>query len=103
MLSVSGETESLDTVHHVTAYLGDVIGAITLTGSVVAFLKLQGIAPSAPLNLPGKGKGGNRGRKGRGRGREGEGGFLKLQGIAPSAPLNLPGEGGRGSEGGFHK
>ena len=54
MLSVSGETESLDTVHHVTAYLGDVIGAITLTGSVVAFLKLQGIAPSAPLNLPGE-------------------------------------------------
>ena len=58
MLSVSGETESLDTVHHVTAYLGDVIGAITLTGSVVAFLKLQGIAPSAPLNLPGEEGGG---------------------------------------------
>ena len=37
-----------------TAYLGDVIGAITLTGSVVAFLKLQGLINSAPLNLPGK-------------------------------------------------
>ena len=48
------EGEVLDGVHRVTAYLGDIIGAITLTGSIVAFLKLQGLAPSAPLNLPGR-------------------------------------------------
>ncbi len=37
----------------VTAYLGDVIGAITLTGSAVAFGKLHGVLKSDPLNLPG--------------------------------------------------
>lgn len=45
---------SVDTVHKVTAFLGDLIGAITLTGSIVAFGKLQGILSSAPLTLPGK-------------------------------------------------
>jgi len=45
---------TLDGVHRVTAYLGDIIGAITLTGSVIAFCKLQGLVPSAPLQLPGK-------------------------------------------------
>jgi NAD/NADP transhydrogenase beta subunit len=44
---------SLDTVHKVTAYLGTIIGAVTLTGSAVAFGKLHGIMPSKPLNLPG--------------------------------------------------
>lgn len=44
---------SLDAVHKVTAYLGTIIGAVTLTGSAVAFGKLHGIMPSKPLNLPG--------------------------------------------------
>lgn len=44
----------MDGVHMVTAFLGDIIGAITLTGSAVAFGKLQGILDSKPLNLPGK-------------------------------------------------
>lgn len=44
---------SLDAVHKVTAYLGTIIGAVTLTGSAVAFGKLHGVMPSKPLNLPG--------------------------------------------------
>lgn len=44
----------LDGVHKVTAYLGDFIGAITMTGSAVAFGKLHGIMKSAPLDLPNK-------------------------------------------------
>jgi len=44
----------MDGVHMVTAFLGDIIGAITLTGSAVAFGKLQGILDSKPLSLPGK-------------------------------------------------
>lgn len=46
--------ENLDGVHRTTAFLGDLIGAITLTGSAVAFGKLHGLLPSAPLALPGK-------------------------------------------------
>eukprot|EP00775_Hariotina_reticulata_P007046 gene7046-7260_t len=52
MLADSGH--DMDGVHMVTAFLGDIIGAITLTGSAVAFGKLQGILNSKPLNLPGK-------------------------------------------------
>ncbi len=43
-----------DTVHDVTAFLGTLIGAVTLTGSAVAFGKLHGKLSSAPLQLPGK-------------------------------------------------
>lgn len=43
-----------------TAYLGDVIGALTLTGSAVAFGKLHGVLGSAALNLPGGWVGGGR-------------------------------------------
>ncbi|KXZ41540.1 hypothetical protein GPECTOR_405g242 [Gonium pectorale] len=42
----------LDMTHKVTAYLGDFIGAITLTGSAVAFGKLHGLLKSDPLSLP---------------------------------------------------
>lgn len=38
----------------VTAVLGDWIGALTLTGSAVAFGKLHGIMDSSALNLPGE-------------------------------------------------
>ena len=70
--SVLQDPAHLSTLHSVTAYLGVVIGdffffvssnithqprllgGITFTGSIVAFLKLAGRLSSKPLNLPGK-------------------------------------------------
>ncbi|MCK9793107.1 Re/Si-specific NAD(P)(+) transhydrogenase subunit beta [Isoptericola sp. 4D.3] len=43
-----------DTVQRVEVFLGVLIGAVTFTGSVVAFGKLSGRLPSAPLTLPGR-------------------------------------------------
>ena len=40
------------TIHEVEIYLGVLIGAVTFTGSVVAFGKLQGVVGSRPLLLP---------------------------------------------------
>jgi len=40
------------TIHEVEIYLGVFIGAVTLTGSVIAFGKLQGIIGGRPLMLP---------------------------------------------------
>ncbi|GIL91985.1 hypothetical protein Vretimale_18536 [Volvox reticuliferus] len=51
---MAGDPAHLDMMHKVTAYLGDFIGAITMTGSAVAFGKLHGIMKSEPLNLPNK-------------------------------------------------
>jgi H+-translocating NAD(P) transhydrogenase subunit beta len=45
-------TGSLATIHSVEVFLGVFIGAVTLTGSVVAFLKLSTRISSAPLTLP---------------------------------------------------
>merc|ERR1719343_960405 len=42
------------TMENVSAVLGDFIGGVTLTGSIVAFGKLNGNLSSKPLNLPGK-------------------------------------------------
>ena len=43
-----------DGVHMTATFLGTFIGAVTLTGSAVAFGKLHGLLKSAPLNVPGK-------------------------------------------------
>ena len=42
------------TIHLVEIYLGVLIGAVTFTGSVIAFGKLRGAVRSAPLTLPGR-------------------------------------------------
>ncbi len=47
-------TEEPDMVHLVEVFLGVLIGAVTFTGSVVAFLKLSARISSAPLMLPGR-------------------------------------------------
>ncbi|QIR40265.1 Re/Si-specific NAD(P)(+) transhydrogenase subunit beta [Tolypothrix sp. PCC 7910] len=52
------ETRSLtpveSTIHQVEIYIGVFIGAVTFTGSIVAFGKLRGIISSKPLLLPGR-------------------------------------------------
>ncbi len=41
-------------IHHAEVFIGVFIGAVTFTGSIVAFLKLSGRMSSTPLMLPGK-------------------------------------------------
>ncbi|MFB6892412.1 Re/Si-specific NAD(P)(+) transhydrogenase subunit beta [Kitasatospora sp. NPDC056327] len=41
-------------IHHAEVVIGVFIGAVTFTGSIVAFLKLSGRIASRPLMLPGK-------------------------------------------------
>ena len=41
-------------IHHAEVFIGVFIGAVTFTGSIVAFLKLSGRMRSNPLMLPGK-------------------------------------------------
>jgi H+-translocating NAD(P) transhydrogenase subunit beta len=43
-----------DTVHDVEVFVGVFIGAVTLTGSIVAWAKLSGRMTSSPLMLPGR-------------------------------------------------
>ena len=42
------------TIHHIEIFIGVFVGAITFTGSIVAFGKLQGVIGSRPLLLPGR-------------------------------------------------
>src|SRR5687767_1519231 len=52
-LDDSGQLTGVErTIHEVEIYLGVLIGAVTFTGSVIAFGKLQGIVRSNPLILP---------------------------------------------------
>ena len=44
--------DHLTTLHLITAYIGVVVGGITFTGSIVAFLKLAARMSSKPLILP---------------------------------------------------
>ena len=41
-------------IHHVETFIGVLVGAVTFTGSVIAFGKLQGLIRSKPLLLPGR-------------------------------------------------
>jgi NAD(P) transhydrogenase len=52
--SVLGHTGDISTLHMVSAYLGVLIGGVTFTGSIVAFLKLAAKMSSKPLALPGR-------------------------------------------------
>ena len=52
--SVMADIAHISTLHMVTAYLGVLIGGVTFTGSIVAFLKLAGKMSSRPLVLPGR-------------------------------------------------
>jgi len=48
--------EAMETlgIHHAEVFIGVFIGAVTFTGSIVAFLKLSARIKSSPLMLPGK-------------------------------------------------
>ncbi|MCL8027153.1 Re/Si-specific NAD(P)(+) transhydrogenase subunit beta [Nocardioides bruguierae] len=48
------EAEGLLGIHHAEVVIGVFIGAVTFTGSIVAFLKLSARIKSSPLVLPGK-------------------------------------------------
>ncbi|MBD0787227.1 Re/Si-specific NAD(P)(+) transhydrogenase subunit beta [Vibrio sp. Y2-5] len=49
-------THAEHVIHMVEVFVGVFIGAVTFTGSIVAFAKLRGIIKSSPLNLPHKHK-----------------------------------------------
>jgi H+-translocating NAD(P) transhydrogenase subunit beta len=49
-----GTPEALKGVHHAEVFIGVFIGAVTFTGSIVAYLKLSAKISSKPLMLPGK-------------------------------------------------
>ena len=42
------------TIHAVETFVGVFVGAVTFTGSIIAFAKLQGLIGSRPLLLPGR-------------------------------------------------
>ena len=50
----SGLTSTEKIIHEVEVFLGVFIGAVTATGSIVAFAKLAGIMDGKPLTLPGR-------------------------------------------------
>lgn len=52
--SVLAHSGDISTLHMVSAYLGVLIGGVTFTGSIVAFLKLAAKMSSKPIALPGR-------------------------------------------------
>lgn len=52
--SVLAHIANISLLHMVAGYLGVVIGGVTFTGSVIAFMKLAGRMSSKPLQLPGR-------------------------------------------------
>jgi len=50
--ATSGMSSAEATIHHIEIYLGVLIGAVTLSGSVIAFGKLSGKIGGKPLLLP---------------------------------------------------
>ena len=52
--SVMAHIANVSMLHLVTGYLGVLIGGVTFTGSIVAFMKLAGRMSSRPLQLPGR-------------------------------------------------
>lgn len=53
-LESSAVPAQLAGIHHAEVFIGIFIGAVTFTGSIVAFLKLSARIPSAPLVLAGR-------------------------------------------------
>ncbi|KAH8587461.1 NAD(P) transhydrogenase mitochondrial precursor [Bisporella sp. PMI_857] len=51
--SVMADIGHISTLHLVAGYLGVLIGGVTFTGSIVAFLKLAGRMSSKPIKIPG--------------------------------------------------
>jgi NAD(P) transhydrogenase len=51
---LSMDADSMAMIERIMIYFGAIIGGITFTGSIVAFLKLQGSLRSGALALPGK-------------------------------------------------
>ncbi|KAE8765368.1 Re/Si-specific NAD(P)(+) transhydrogenase subunit beta [Georgenia thermotolerans] len=52
--ATGAEASGMESIHAVEVFLGVFIGAVTLTGSAVAYLKLSAKMNSAPLVLPGR-------------------------------------------------
>ena len=50
--SVADFNDAEKTIHHIEVYVGILIGAVTFSGSIIAFLKLSGKLGGKPLLLP---------------------------------------------------